>query len=443
MTQNGNPIVTYYEGQPDMWNTKPPLVTWVQALFIKTIGLNELSVRLPSAIAALLTCAALLWFSLKYLNSFWFGFIAILVLMTSQGYVNMHGSRSGDYDAPLALFTTLYSLTFFAYIETKRIRHLYLTFIFIALAGLTKGVAGMLFLPALLIYAIIRKKVLPILKNKHTYIGLTIPIVAIVGFYLLRESQNPGFIQAVFDNELGGRYTTPKEGHYGDFYFYFKLITNHHFNHWYLLLLCGFLLGIFSNHKIFKNIAIYSTLLILTYLLVISGAATKLDWYDLPMYPFMALLATIFIHYIFHFLVSWKKLSHGLRFNILPTLFLLLMFANPYAETWDNTYWPPEPKIFKHEYQIGYTLKDAVDNRINLDGYKLLHKGSNTHWYFYQLMLDKRGQKLEFGDYKNLDSGDRVIIHQPPVLHYVDSAYTIDTLEVDTIRSIYFYRILE
>ena len=55
MHTNGNLIVTYYEGEPEMWNTKPPLVIWMQLIFIKLIGFNELAIRLSSAIAGLLT----------------------------------------------------------------------------------------------------------------------------------------------------------------------------------------------------------------------------------------------------------------------------------------------------------------------------------------------------------------------------------------------------
>ena len=65
MNKNGNLIVTYYDGQPEMWSTKPPLVIWMQVLFIKILGFNELAVRLPSAIAGLLTCMVLLYFSKK------------------------------------------------------------------------------------------------------------------------------------------------------------------------------------------------------------------------------------------------------------------------------------------------------------------------------------------------------------------------------------------
>ena len=39
MLNNGNFIVTGFEGKPDMWNTKPPFLIWIQVLFIKIRGL--------------------------------------------------------------------------------------------------------------------------------------------------------------------------------------------------------------------------------------------------------------------------------------------------------------------------------------------------------------------------------------------------------------------
>src|SRR4051812_9188165 len=56
MKENGNYLVPYYDGKPDMWNTKPPLLLWFQVFFMKTIGVDEIAVRLPSAIAAFFTC---------------------------------------------------------------------------------------------------------------------------------------------------------------------------------------------------------------------------------------------------------------------------------------------------------------------------------------------------------------------------------------------------
>ncbi|HRS18061.1 MAG TPA: glycosyltransferase family 39 protein, partial [Bacteroidales bacterium] len=129
MLQNRDYIVTHYDGKPDMWNTKPPLLIWIQVLFMKMFGVNEFSVRLPSAIAAFLTCITILFFSVRYLTNFWFGFIAVFVLMTSHGYINIHATRTGDYDALLTLFTTLSGLLFFVYCEKQNYKYLYLFFL--------------------------------------------------------------------------------------------------------------------------------------------------------------------------------------------------------------------------------------------------------------------------------------------------------------------------
>ena len=35
MLKNGDFIVTHYDNNPDMWNTKPPLMIWCQVFFMK------------------------------------------------------------------------------------------------------------------------------------------------------------------------------------------------------------------------------------------------------------------------------------------------------------------------------------------------------------------------------------------------------------------------
>ena len=30
--------MTYYLDEPDMWNTKPPLLVWLQVIFMKLLG---------------------------------------------------------------------------------------------------------------------------------------------------------------------------------------------------------------------------------------------------------------------------------------------------------------------------------------------------------------------------------------------------------------------
>ena len=95
-----------------MWNTKPPLMIWLQVFFLKTIGFNELAIRLPSALAALFTCLLILVFFRKQKDGFIIAFFASLMLVTSLGYIKFHTARAGDFDSLLTLFTTIYLLLF-------------------------------------------------------------------------------------------------------------------------------------------------------------------------------------------------------------------------------------------------------------------------------------------------------------------------------------------
>src|ERR1700694_1044195 len=82
--------IPFYEGRPDMWNTKPPLLIWLQVLDLHLFGINEVSIRLPSALAAVLTGLLLWWFVNRQLRKPWAGFLAGAVLATTHAYVFNH-----------------------------------------------------------------------------------------------------------------------------------------------------------------------------------------------------------------------------------------------------------------------------------------------------------------------------------------------------------------
>ncbi len=204
MNHNGNYIVTKFAGQPDMWNTKPPFLIWLQVICIKLLGMNELAVRLPSALAALATCLLIYWLLAKKFKAPWLGVISCVILVSSAGYVRMHGTRSADYDSMLTLFITACSIYYYLYLEEAKGKYLTYTIVCLILACLTKGIAGLMVTPALLLYTLYKKKLLVLLKDKRFYAGLAGFGIFVLGYYLLREHYNPGYIQAVQDNELGG-----------------------------------------------------------------------------------------------------------------------------------------------------------------------------------------------------------------------------------------------
>ena len=54
MTIRGFGLVTTYGFRPDLWNTKPPLLIWLQAGAMDVFGPDEWALRLPSLVAALI-----------------------------------------------------------------------------------------------------------------------------------------------------------------------------------------------------------------------------------------------------------------------------------------------------------------------------------------------------------------------------------------------------
>lgn len=429
MHQNGDLIVTHFEGEPDMWNTKPPLLIWLQVLGMKLFGVGELAVRLPSAIAAFFTCLALLLFGQRYMKSYWFGFMAVMVLITSYGYINTHASRTGDYDAMVALFMTLSALSFFAWCETKRTVHLYMVFLALALGVLTKGITGLMFLPALAIYSLIAKQFIPLLKNRHFYFGILGFVILVGSYYGLREFHNPGYWQAVQENELGGRYLDVLEGNKGSFWHFYNNLIDHKFTTWYLLIPCGLLVGFFIKDRKINRLTTFSSLILFTYFLVISTSKTKLDWYDVPMYPFLALVVAVFLFSVFRFLEQSKSISKRFTFNVIPYLFIFLMLTSPYQSMVGKTYKPKEYPWHEEFYEIGYYLKKGIKGKYDLNDKFLLYDGYYAHNLFYINILNDKGVNISLKDWTKLEAGDVVLTHHSHLKDYIATHYTSEVIE--------------
>lgn len=410
-------------------------------LFMKLIGVNELAIRLPAAIAAFLTCVFFLFFSLRQFKDQWFGYIACLVLTTTVGYIHVHATRTGDYDSLLTLFTTLYPLLFFLFIETKKTKYLYFTFFAITLSVLTKGIAGLLFVPVLPLFALYKRNLISLVKNKHFYIGFGIFLFFSIGYYLLRESMNPGFIKAVWNNEIGGRYAEVIEGHKGGFWYYYRLIIDHLFVYWFVLVPCSVIIGLFYKNPLYRHLTIYLTSLVLFYFLVISLGKTKLQWYAVPMYPFLAMIVAIFINLIFKFLASSSFFNRILRVNVLPYIFLFLVSINPVSHIIGKVNPPKEFSWEIDKYRMGYMLRDALKGKLDLSGYTLLHGGYAPHHYFYITVMNDKGVDISLRkDAKNLKPNDKVFAQQSDIKDYISSNYTYEILRTE--KDVVFYKII-
>jgi 4-amino-4-deoxy-L-arabinose transferase-like glycosyltransferase len=424
MLRTGNWLVTTFEYSPDMWNTKPPFMIWMQVLSIRIFGENEFAIRFPSAIAALATCLIMFWFFTKKYGKPILGALACLVLISSEGYVRRHGIRTGDYDSLLTFFTTTFLLFWFLYVDEAKTKYIYVFACAITFASLTKGVQPLIFLPAILAYTIYRRKLPAVLRSPHTYIGLALFAFFVLGYYLLREHYNPGYIKAVYENELGGRFSTVLEEHHGNIWYYTGDLERNGFYFWYVLAALGVITGLGSeNDRFIRQLTLWLGTAALTYLLIISKAATKLNWYDIPAIPLLAMLAAISLYSISRKLQFASDSQRILALGIgLVTYFLI-----PYRYIF-KTGAGLATHTESDEFRPAQFFKQALMSSENLQGVYIAHEPAldQNHIWYIELLIEKKGIKTRGP--AQIDVGKTVITFQPASEKFLEKHYEFDFL---------------
>lgn len=405
MSENGQWFVTHFEGYPDLWNTKPPLLIWFQVFWIKLIGFNELAVRLPSAIAAFLTLALVYRFLKGQFKNDIFALVPVFVLLTTTGFLGEHSGRHGDYDALLTLFTTAGAISFYRIIQTNGTKYFYVFFAMLTLGALTKGIASLLFLPGYFLLSLIFRRFITILKNKHLYFGMLLFITIIASYYYIRDIQNPGYLKAVYENELGGRFLEVTENHKASFWYYYSNFFSR-FEFWVYLLPCGFLVGYFSKNTTIKNMTVYISVLALSFFLVISLAQTKLEWYDVPIYPFLAILSGVFINFIYDFLRKIELDRLALSKNVLHPIFLFFIFIGPYENIIKQNYLPHDPSY--EFYEFSHFLKKNAPKLYEKDENVIFFDEYHAHILFYLMKHESDGFQVTRKKIEELQVGDFV-----------------------------------
>ncbi|MEM9930977.1 MAG: glycosyltransferase family 39 protein [Bacteroidota bacterium] len=286
-----------YYGAPDHWGTKPPLLVWSQALWMKVLGPGELAVRLPSALATLALCFLLTWWGKRDWGSPLAGALGALAVVLNWHFMGNHGARTGDFDALLVLFLTSQVICFYRWIASGQLKWLWLAGAAVFLAGMTKGVAGGFLLPGIGLWLLVdqqgRKKLLH--PGLYSIIGGAIGLV--VGYYFLREQVDPGYLELVYNNELGGRYQETNENHRGPWYFYLRsLVMDPGWCHLVGLLIPGLVFLLSSTG--YRRQASMLGITAVVFLGIISMAATKLYWYQSPALPLLGMLIGAGIYHL-------------------------------------------------------------------------------------------------------------------------------------------------
>ncbi|RMD73466.1 MAG: phospholipid carrier-dependent glycosyltransferase, partial [Bacteroidetes bacterium] len=400
MLERGSWLVPWYGNAPEMWGTKPPLLLWLQALGLQLLGYGELAIRLPSALAGLATIALLVWFAERQLKKPLAGYLAGLVLVTTP-WCGFHVTRTGDFDALLTLWLTAALLFGWLWLESlkgdePRPRWAWLAGAAIGLAGLTKGVAGFFFLPGMLLMTAVRGQLAQALRQRALWQALPLAIGPLLAYYLAREAINPGYLAAVWQNELGGRYGQPLEGHTGPWHFYLDQLAR--LDVWLWVLPVALWFGFRQNRT--RSLLIWMLGTLLVFLTIISAAGTKLPWYVAPAWPAIALmLGTGLAAFAERLKQKW-----GMRGMAGALLLFALLWMGPYSRKLHEVAHPRHENPWEApQLDYGTFMEFMKDHR----KYYLFQKGYNAALRFYEKAWRQRGYDVQrLYDLRPLQAGD-------------------------------------
>jgi 4-amino-4-deoxy-L-arabinose transferase-like glycosyltransferase len=398
MIKNGSYFCPFFDGVPDNFNTKPVFSLWIQCGFVKLLGYNELAVRLPSAIATLIIVVLVFCFLYRY-NVIW-AWSASLVLLTSYGFIHFHTGRTAEADSLLTLFTFVANIYFIWFVLRGAKKDILYFFLFLSLAFASKMFASLLFVPAYFIILVSSKKFKDFVANRYFFWGLVSFLIISVAPIFLRELDCPGYLNEIVYKDAG-RLFKVIESHKEDLQFYLRNLALVRFSTWFILFLFGVTLALLVNHE-FKKLLMCLFLLTTSYFCVITISTTKLEWYDMPIYPYLACLAG----YSIYFIISNLKLNS--KYQII--LVISLIFTYPYFAMCDkaqaNTIPTGEKKLEANEI---YLYKSIKENK-NLDGVKVYFTGYNGSLLFYKYKLESKNQHITLTNKPEFNINDRVLV---------------------------------
>lgn len=355
MVVTGDWITPYFNGATRF--DKPPLVYWLMAIAFKIGGVNEWTVRFPSALAAT-GLTGLGFYTLKQFGysrqaqengdlgrSSWFiaWLGAALIALNAQtiawartGVSDM--LLSGCMGAALFSFFIGYALSDQSQTQADQPKTQalwYLAFyIFLALAVLTKGPVGIV-LPGLIIgiFLMYVGNVRTMLGEMRLLQGILLVLVLTVPWYVLViQTNGEAYINAFFGYHNLERFSRVVNNHRAPWWFFFAVVPLS-FAPWsaYLPVAIARLQFWRVNHWRKQPRTSHLGIFALIWFVVIFGfftiAATKLPSYTIPLLPAAAILVALFWRDSMYDFKYRLQSSRGILFSHIGSILFALLLA--------------------------------------------------------------------------------------------------------------------
>lgn len=266
-------------GQP--YHNKPPLIHLLIAGAYSIGGVNEWTTRLPGAVLTALGVPLLFSVGRLIFLCNLPALFAALVYMTMLPVLR-HG-RLAMLDGALVTFFLL--VLFCLFKAGKNPRYGLGIGFGLGLIALTKGIIVLLLGGIIGLFILINRK-LSWLKNWYLWIGILLGSMPAIAWYIAQwQHYGHSFLEINLQHQSFNRIIQSVEGNTGLPWYYLVEILKYGFP-WLLFLPRGFYLAGKQRHTTWGCLVLVGTII---YLGTISLMSTKLPWYVIPVYPFLAL----------------------------------------------------------------------------------------------------------------------------------------------------------
>lgn len=431
MVKNKNYFVYTKNDTIEHHNTKPPLALWLQSASYKVFGINEFAVRFPTYAALIGVCLLFLYYSVKIFSDPGVGAIASLALLTT-GAMRPHIFLTGDLDGILVFFTTAIFLHFIAISKSSKLTntHIYYGLVLFLLGYFTKSTAILLTIPSLFVCFLLCRKLIPLLKMKSFYLSVLVFFLVVAGFYYLREQVDKGYWDIVWFSEFqrAVKNIQPWLSYPRNFYFY---NIWHRYSHFHLLFLAIFAPIYFIIPLTrYKKEVFYLALSGLLYLIVITIPDTKLDWYEAPVYPVIALIMGVILYELLRVSLSFIRinaLKESLTFAV-----TILIFVIPFRS--QSKMAVESINQYTEQEVAAKQLKALADIYPSTQKYVILEKHREPQdynvLYFYRTAMSLKSNKslVILKNVSDLHSGDSVLCCQPEAVDSISTIFDVQIL---------------
>ncbi|NAS29792.1 phospholipid carrier-dependent glycosyltransferase [Flavobacteriaceae bacterium R38] len=369
MLDDGNWLLTTMNGLPRY--EKPPLPSWITAIFGIILGKNTWGLRVPTMLIAIILAWITYLFSFKLLQNKKHALINALILMTSFYIITITNEAPWDIYTHTFMLAGIYFLFHFFESHDKQWKNSLWAAFFIGLSFMSKGPVSMyvILLPFLIAYGItytysgFRKKILPLTLFLITTIAISL------WWYIYIRLADPETFLAITKKEAGNW----NSYNIRPFYYYWSFFTQSGI--WTLPAFISLLYPYLKNRVSNKRAYLFSLLWTLISVFLLSVIPEKKSRYLAPVLIPLAINLGFYIEYAIRaFKTQFSKAEKiPVYFNFGLISFIGLAF--PFV-----VYFFLKEEI--HDFWVYYLLSSLVLFSIGISLIITLRKQQIEHVFF-------------------------------------------------------------